>query len=1490
MSALSHRGRAAMLVAQRVTGSTLRVNLRLCSLQDSIPYNRIFQVSSGKESGIHPEVLGRLFSTTQYGSLRPAHSQKAFTLNDSVQRLFHSSTFRFSAKEGENQLLDEKSKDLGQNNEPFQGQNEHGGNTYTPPGRVFKELNPNVQGESGVSRALHNLNLNVQRTGRAYLNQVMAIFNFMQANGECSSNEALLLLRCCGKILTDEKPSARAETSEKLWEYYNDIGVKLDTSHYNALLKNRLDNEAPEFQPSKFLAMMEANGVEPNRVTFQHLIAKFCSLGDIQGATTVLEHMKEQKMSVNENVFHSLIIGHCRADDFPNAKGVMEIMVDSGLDVGSDTRMIYIVELARAGKDFKSELDKAIEEKTQLMDNDYFTLILTLLKKGDKEIAAEIAEMLPKKRGFFQEMRNFIPAMISTGEVELPFKILKEFRTPTQLGNEGHVNSSVADHGLFFLQAMVRNEYDPKGLIEYAKKFEGSEALVSSRILEFCVEAENIPYGQSVYDEIINAFGNDILNPSHLTNFIRAHLNNLKRQGMGEVNASNELIEFWANMGAVGLRPLSSDLSQSLFPVIMKRQQPGKIVRRFHEKMDAFTEAGLRPRSPMPWHQIANAMLQFLLNQENKHDFGQAIGFALHMNMSKRPHLWNSSLARSYLATGSKTTLVTMLGISSSAFNKPSKYNSNNVDNKLDQEREEEHLTRNDVDLFQTLNHIVTLAPRYRPNTKLEDILKPVLEDMLDLKIGMPESVASMLKRNLEGCSDDLITTINQVEELYKNAQSYWTEETITSFLEERKKFNNTRISASRSDYIPMSSSGYIESENMPTDLKGLEKAQRVLEQKGKFNITLTNRLIGMYAKSQQLDDADNRINSFSENGFKLHPVTITEYIKACIESNQFDRAMSFLEKITNLKDQMVWISSYKDLAIAMAKQGEHQKVLDLFETAVVSQLTSSSFTLSFEASDVVNYYADNGDTDNSEKVLKLLEDKGIITSRKSLHLDQSALDLEGDLEAAVEEFERIAKDNKRLPMNFQLLKKLIEKEDTENMQRVLDASVEVIGEERSLYNLAFTFLDTGNLSDAKKLLGTPGLRYNQNRVAWIMQRFSENNKLDELENFVLLSQPIFGCDREFIYSTLVSAFVKADEVNRIQETWVNMQEEDFSPSEKLKLQMANALHAKGYPIPFEVPKQKKLTAIPEDIKIPSSSDKATTKIDSDSTNKTDDDILLTAINENNVIGALKGYKTLRINGQGTIEQGKKVIDLISKIEDKELQCKHLSTIFEDKYLSQFAKKVKFPIRNIINQFEIAQLELITKSVQGNPGLNDTFLFDRRIAQLKIDEDVEGYLKFLEASDDRAFVPPANILRQVIQANPENAERLFNIALRKKKVDPKFVIETIKSCVIEKYSDIAARLWKTVEDQELYRPALGKVMDLSDNDLLSIKEFFISTLDNNASNLETKTIESIKDLLSEVSNVMISNAISKVETEPNGTQRPQDILNEALSKWMPLDR
>jgi hypothetical protein len=38
-------------------------------------------------------------------------------------------------------------------------------------------------------------------------------------------------------------------------------------------------------------------------------VARYCAMGDIAGATTILEFMKQKDMTVNENVFHSLITG-----------------------------------------------------------------------------------------------------------------------------------------------------------------------------------------------------------------------------------------------------------------------------------------------------------------------------------------------------------------------------------------------------------------------------------------------------------------------------------------------------------------------------------------------------------------------------------------------------------------------------------------------------------------------------------------------------------------------------------------------------------------------------------------------------------------------------------------------------------------------------------------------------------------------------------------------------------------------------------------------------------------------------------------------------------------------------------------------------------------------------------------------------------------------------------------------------------------------------
>lgn len=59
--------------------------------------------------------------------------------------------------------------------------------------------------------------------------------------------------------------------------FIRSTGIPLDISHYNALLRVYLENEH-KFSPTEFLSMLEQNGIEPNRVTYQRLISRYCQV------------------------------------------------------------------------------------------------------------------------------------------------------------------------------------------------------------------------------------------------------------------------------------------------------------------------------------------------------------------------------------------------------------------------------------------------------------------------------------------------------------------------------------------------------------------------------------------------------------------------------------------------------------------------------------------------------------------------------------------------------------------------------------------------------------------------------------------------------------------------------------------------------------------------------------------------------------------------------------------------------------------------------------------------------------------------------------------------------------------------------------------------------------------------------------------------------------------------------------------------------------
>merc|ERR1719369_72080 len=131
----------------------------------------------------------------------------------------------------------------------------------------------------------------------------------VEQSGTCTANQALLVLRCCGEVLVDIDRGNRTKLVERYANILKKNGVEFDINHYNAILRVHLENQKPVSAPD-FVAEMEAAGITPNRVTFQHLVGLYCMEGNIMGATTILEHMKAQDMPISEAVFISLLKGH----------------------------------------------------------------------------------------------------------------------------------------------------------------------------------------------------------------------------------------------------------------------------------------------------------------------------------------------------------------------------------------------------------------------------------------------------------------------------------------------------------------------------------------------------------------------------------------------------------------------------------------------------------------------------------------------------------------------------------------------------------------------------------------------------------------------------------------------------------------------------------------------------------------------------------------------------------------------------------------------------------------------------------------------------------------------------------------------------------------------------------------------------------------------------------------------------------------------------
>ncbi|KAH8324400.1 hypothetical protein KR074_006666 [Drosophila pseudoananassae] len=311
--------------------------------------------------------------------------------------------------------------------------------------------NAAAKAELSLDKQIRRLDQDVRRVGRISRRDLEEVLDEIRTHRTATSSQSLMVIRCCGNLVPEELPEVRTALVQEIWKTLNALNVPMDISHYNALLRVYLENEHG-FAPTEFLAEIEAKGIEPNRVTYQRLIARYCQLGDIDGATRILEFMRAKSLPVNENVFNSLILGHSQANDLESAKGILGVMKQAGLEPSADTYTTLLCAFARHGDlaAIKETLAECEQKEIILLDKDLLDIIYTLTIHGNGESVDELLTKLRISPGFNQDAVNVILRLVNKGQEDVGLKLLRV------MPRTNRVNGEPIDVGAFFIRQMVK--------------------------------------------------------------------------------------------------------------------------------------------------------------------------------------------------------------------------------------------------------------------------------------------------------------------------------------------------------------------------------------------------------------------------------------------------------------------------------------------------------------------------------------------------------------------------------------------------------------------------------------------------------------------------------------------------------------------------------------------------------------------------------------------------------------------------------------------------------------------------------------------------------------------------------------------------------------------------------------------------------------------------------------------------------------------------
>ncbi|KAB0363233.1 hypothetical protein FD754_007389 [Muntiacus muntjak] len=924
--------------------------------------------------------------------------------------------------------------------------------------------------------ALMRLDNSVRRTGRIPKTLLQKVFDNTCHSGSPGGNQALLLLRSCGSLLPELKLSERTEFAHKIWDELQKLGTVYDVSHYNALLKVYLQNEH-KFSPTDFLAKMEKANIQPNRVTYQRLIAAYCNMGDIEGASTILGFMKTKDLPVTEAVFSALVTGHARSGDMENAENILTVMKEAGIEPGPDTYLALLNAYAEKGDidHVKQTLEKVEKSDLYLMDRDLLQIILSFSKAGYPQYVPEILEKITYERRYIPDTMNLILLLVTEKLEDTALQIL----LACPISREGSLN----DFGSFFLRHCVTMDTPAEKLKDYCKKLK--EAQLHTSPLQFTLQCALVAQKLDLAKVLMKALKEEgfPIRTHYFWPLLVGHQKEKNVQG---------IVEVLKGMHEIGVTPDQETYINYVFPCFDSIKSVRAILQENGCPHDdnVFSQAELRSEA-------VNGNLDYILSflESNTLPFSFAslrgsliLGFRRSMNIN----LWSKITELLY---------------------KDGRY------------CQEPPGPTEAVGYF--LYNLIDSMSDSEVQAK-EERLRQYFHQLKEMNVKIPENIYRGIRNLLDSYHvPELIKDVNMLVEREKTDSRKPSSSDLESKLE-KLKAENQPIGDILKQLILM--------------LCSEENMEKALELKAKYE---SDMVVGGYAALINLccrhDNAEDALNLKREFD-RLNS-------SAVLDTGKYVRLVKVLGKHGKLQD-----------AINILKEMKEKDVL-------IKDATVLSFF------HILNGAALRGETETVKQLHEAIVTLGLAKPSTTLSSPLVTLYLEkDDLPAALESTLDCYKKYKILPRIHDVLCKLIEKGETELIQKAMDFVSQEQGEMTMLYDLFFAFLQTGNYKEAKKIIETPGIRARPTRLQWFCDRCIANNQVETLEKLVELTQKLFECDRDQLYYSLLKLYKVNGDWQRADAVWNKMQEENIIPREKTLRLLAEILRNNNQEVPFDVP------------------------------------------------------------------------------------------------------------------------------------------------------------------------------------------------------------------------------------------------------------------------------------------------------------------------------